>query len=113
MFAEYFSSRSLYDYGVISLTESRSSLGNPYLFSLDLAMLFRIQGDQDKMVLEYLNYVTQNSGNIQYVKNVLQAMLTKPEELESLAMFAIDAKNRLAALLPATVERAFEGEEGG
>jgi outer membrane protein assembly factor BamD (BamD/ComL family) len=90
MFAEYFSSRSLYEYGVTSLTESRSSLGNPYLFSLDLAMLYRIQGNQDKMVLEYLNYVTQNSGNIQYVKNVLQAMLTKPEELESLERLLYD-----------------------
>jgi TolA-binding protein len=90
MFAEYFSSRSLYDYGVIALTDSRTSLGNPYLFSLDLAMLYRIQGDQDKMVLEYLNYVTQNSGNIQYVKNVLQAMLTKPEELESLEKLLYD-----------------------
>lgn len=90
MFAEYFSSRSLYDYGVYALTESRSSLGNPYLFSLDLAMLYRIQGNQDKMVLEYLNYVTQNSGNIQYVKNVLQAMLTKPEELESLERLLYD-----------------------
>lgn len=90
MFAEYFSSRSLYEYGVYALTESRSSLGNPYLFSLDLAMLYRIQGNQDKMVLEYLNYVTQNSGNIQYVKNVLQAMLTKPEELESLERLLYD-----------------------
>jgi tetratricopeptide (TPR) repeat protein len=90
MFAEYFSSRSLYEYGVYALMESRTSLGNPYLFSLDLAMLYRIQGNQDKMVLEYLNYVTQNSGNIQYVKNVLQAMLTKPEELESLERLLYD-----------------------
>jgi hypothetical protein len=90
MFAEYFSSRSLYEYGVLALTESRAALGNPYLFCLDLAMLHRIQGNQDKMVIEYLNYVTQNSGNIQYVKNVMQAMLTKPEELESLEKLLYD-----------------------
>lgn len=84
MMAEYFSSRSLSEYGVLALNESRASLGNPYLYCLDLAMLYRIQGNQDKMVQEYLNYVTQNSANIQYVKNVMQAMLTKPEELESL-----------------------------
>jgi hypothetical protein len=84
MIAEYFSSRSLGEYGIIALTESRSALGNPYLFCLDLAMLYRIQGNQDKMVQEYLSYVTQNSANIQYVKNVMQALLTKPEELESL-----------------------------
>lgn len=84
MIAEYFSSRSLGEYGIIALTESRNALGNPYLFCLDLAMLYRIQGNQDKMVQEYLSYVTQNSANIQYVKNVMQALLTKPDELESL-----------------------------
>ena len=88
--AEYFTTRSLSDYAVLALTESRSALGNPYLFCLDLAMLYRIQGNQDKMVQEYLNYVTQNSANIQYVKNVMQAMLTKPAELESLEKLLYD-----------------------
>ncbi len=36
------------------------------------------------MVEEYLSYVTQSTANAQYVKNVMQALLTKPEELESL-----------------------------
>ena len=82
--SDYFMSRSLPDYGIMSLTESRQVLGNPYLFCLDLAMLYRVKGNQDKMVQEYLTYVTQSSANIQYVKNVLQALLTKPDELESL-----------------------------
>jgi tetratricopeptide (TPR) repeat protein len=82
--SDYFMSRSLPDYGIIALSESRQVLGNPYLFCLDLAMLYRVKGSQDKMVQEYLTYVTQSSANIQYVKNVLQALLTKPEELESL-----------------------------
>jgi outer membrane protein assembly factor BamD (BamD/ComL family) len=53
-------------------------------------MLYRIKGNQDKMVQEYLNYVTQSSANIQYVKNVMQALLTKPEELESLEKLLYD-----------------------
>lgn len=84
MMSDYFMARSLIDYGIQALTESRQSLGNPYLFCLELAMLHRIKGNQDKMVQEYLSYVTQSSANIQYVKNVMQALLTKPEELESL-----------------------------
>lgn len=94
MMAEYFTSRSLSDYAVIALTQSRDALGNPYLFCLDLAMLHRIQGNQDKMVQEYLNYVTQNSANIQYVKNVMQTMLTKPSELESLENLLYDKIQR-------------------
>lgn len=88
--AEYFTSRTLGEYAVIALTMSREALGNPYLFCLDLAMLYRIQGNLDKMVGEYLNYVTQNAANIQYVKNVLQTMLTKPAELESLEKLLYD-----------------------
>ncbi len=84
MMSDYLSARSLIDYAILVLSESRQFQGNPYLFCLDLAMLYRIQGQQDKMVREYLSYVTQSSANIQYVKNVMQALLTKPEELESL-----------------------------
>jgi tetratricopeptide (TPR) repeat protein len=84
MIADYLSARSLSEYAILALIESRRFLGNPYLFSLDLAMLYRIQGEKDKMVQEYLSYVTQSSANIQYVKNVMQALLSKPDELESL-----------------------------
>jgi hypothetical protein len=42
------------------------------------------------MVTEYLSYVTQNAANIQYVKNVMQALLTKPDELESLERILYD-----------------------
>ena len=82
--SDYFMPKSLVDYGILALTQSRKVLGNPYLFCLDLAMLYRIQGSRDEMVNEYLSYVTQNAANIQYVKNVMQALLTKPDELESL-----------------------------
>lgn len=84
MMSDYLSARSMHEYAVRALSASRKFLGNPYLFSLDLAMLYRIQGQKDKMVQEYLSYVTQSSANIQYVKNVLQALLSKPDELESL-----------------------------
>jgi tetratricopeptide (TPR) repeat protein len=82
--SSYLSSRSLSNYAVLALLECREFLGNPYLFCHELAMLYRIQGQPDKMVQEYLTYVTQSSTNIQYVKNIMQALLSKPEELESL-----------------------------
>lgn len=90
MMADYLASRSLSEYSIMTLNECRNYLGNPYLFCLELAMLYRIQGQQDKMVQEYLSYVTQSSANIQYVKNVMQALLTKPEELESLERLLYD-----------------------
>lgn len=82
--SDYLLNRRLIDYGVMALQESRQALGNEYLYCLELAMLYRIQGKRDDMVREYLTYVTQNRGNVQYVKNIMQALLVKPEELESL-----------------------------
>jgi tetratricopeptide (TPR) repeat protein len=90
LMADYFMSRSLMEYGIRAMNESRKFLGNEYLYCLDLAMLYRIQGSQDKMVQEYLSYVTQNAANIQYVKNIMQALLTKPDELESLEKLLYD-----------------------
>lgn len=90
MMSDYLAARSLSEYSIMTLNECRNYLGNPYLFCLELAMLYRIQGQQDKMVQEYLSYVTQSSANIQYVKNVMQALLTKPEELESLERLLYD-----------------------
>ena len=82
--SDYLASRSLAEYSIIALTEGRQTLGNPYLFCLELASLYRIKGQKDKMVQEYLTYVMQSSANTQYVKNVMQVLLTQPEELESL-----------------------------
>ena len=90
MMSDYLAARSLSEYSIMVLNECRNYLGNPYLFCLELAMLYRIQGQQDKMVQEYLSYVTQSSANIQYVKNVMQALLTKPDELESLERLLYD-----------------------
>jgi tetratricopeptide (TPR) repeat protein len=90
LMGDYFMSRSLMEYGIRAMNESRKVIGNDNLYCLELAMFYRIQGNQDKMVQEYLNYVTQNAANIQYVKNIMQALLTKPEELESLEKLLYD-----------------------
>jgi tetratricopeptide (TPR) repeat protein len=90
MVSDYLASRSLAEYSIVALLESRQAAGNPYLFCLELASLYRLSGQKDKMVGEYLAYVMQNSANVQYVKNVLQVLLTKPDELESLEALLYD-----------------------
>lgn len=84
MISDYFSARALFDYAIASLSRSRADLQNADLFCLELATLYRIKGDKQRMAEEYLRYATQNVGNVQYIKNVLQVLLTKPEELATL-----------------------------
>lgn len=84
MISDYFMSRSLFDYSIMTLLQSRKDLDSPSMHCLELATLYRVKGEKTKMTEEYLNYATQNVGNSQYIKNVLQVLLTKPEELELL-----------------------------
>lgn len=88
--SDYLASRNLAEYATMALMETRSALRNNSLFTLELANLYRMLGKRDEMVDEYLNYVTQTPANIGYVKNLLQILLTKPEELESLERLLYD-----------------------
>lgn len=81
--AEYLSTRSLTEYAIQSLLASRKHYNVQSLFCLELASLYRMRGDKNNMVREYLNYVTQDNYNLQYVKNVLQVLL-EPEDMDVL-----------------------------
>ena len=82
--ADYLAVHNLAEYSTIALLQARETHKNPTLFTLELANFYRFQGKQDEMVEEYLNYVTQVPANITYIKNLLQVLLSKPNELESL-----------------------------
>jgi len=88
--SDYLVAHNLAEYASLALIEARTALRNNSLFTLELANLYRLQGKRDEMVDEYLNYVTQTPANIGYVKNLLQILLTKPEELESLEKLLYD-----------------------
>jgi tetratricopeptide (TPR) repeat protein len=88
--SDYLSTKSLGEYSIIALNESRKTLGNPVLFSFELATLYRLKGQREKMIEEYLNFASQNSGTIQNAKNMMQILLTKPEELEALEKVLYD-----------------------
>jgi outer membrane protein assembly factor BamD (BamD/ComL family) len=88
--SDYLASRNLVDYSIFALQQSRVAANNPHAFALELANLYRIQGKRDEMVGEYLDYVTQTPTNSGYIKNLMQLLLTKPEELESLEKLLTD-----------------------
>jgi tetratricopeptide (TPR) repeat protein len=90
LLSDYFAAHGLIDYAVLSFQEARQVNRNTNLFVLEMANLYRLQNKRDEMVEEYLNYVTQTPGNINYIKNLLQVLLTKPEELESLEKLLYD-----------------------
>jgi hypothetical protein len=82
--SDHLASRNLITYSIVALLQARETSQSQTLFTLELANLYRVSGKISEMVNEYLNYVSQTPGNINYVKNVLQILLTKPNELEAL-----------------------------
>lgn len=92
--SDYLAAQRLTDYAVMAMQEARQAHSNNTLFTLELANLYRLQGNRDAMVEEYLSYVTQTPGNINYVKNLLQILLTKPDEMEALEQLLYDRVQR-------------------
>jgi len=82
--SDHLASYSMLDYATEAMQQARAASHNPSLFALELANLYRMQGKRQEMVEEYLNYVTQTPTNTSYVKNILQVLLVKPEELKAL-----------------------------
>jgi outer membrane protein assembly factor BamD (BamD/ComL family) len=81
---QYMLRLQLVDYAILTLESTRAKSGDPFLFAIDLANIYRLQNNKQKMVEEYLNFAIQNPRNIQYIKNTFQVLLTEPEDLEGL-----------------------------
>ena len=87
---QYMIRQQLPEYAVMALLAARSRSQDPFLYSIDLANIYRVQNNKQKMVEEYLNFAIQNPRNLQYVKNTFQALLTEPEDLDSLERMLFD-----------------------
>ena len=81
---QYMLRRHLVEYGILALETARAKSKDPFIFSIELANIYRLQNNKEKMVYEYLNFAIQNPRNIRYVQNTFQILLTEPEDLESL-----------------------------
>ena len=82
--AQSFVNKELYDYAVDFLMLARTLNGRPGAYALDLAAVYRIKGDKEKMVDEYLAYALANPANLNYIKNIFQNLFAEEEDLQFL-----------------------------
>ena len=78
--SDYWVAHDEFQFAANALQQARQTAGTQELYIMELANIYRLQGKQEEMVGEYLNYVTQSPGNLTYVKNLLQLLITKPDE---------------------------------
>lgn len=88
--SQYFVNNELTNYAIKMFKIARIAVNNPYIYSLEMANIYRINNKKDLMVEEYLNYIIQNPSNLNYIKNTLQNLLRTTEELESLSTLLYD-----------------------
>ena len=82
--AQSFVNKELYDLAIDFLLLARTLNGRPGAYSLDLAAVYRIKGDKEKMVDEYLAYALANPANLNYIKNIFQNLFAEEEDLQFL-----------------------------
>jgi len=70
--------------------KARKNSRRPYTHAIQLANIYRIVGNKDSMIDEYLNFAKENPQRISYVKNVLQNTLDEEEEFDQLEFKLID-----------------------
>lgn len=82
--AQYFLNNQFPEYALKAYQQGRKAVGNPSFYSLEMANTYRTLNQRKLMVEEYLNYVNLHPRNLNYVKNILQNLLTEEEDLISL-----------------------------
>jgi tetratricopeptide (TPR) repeat protein len=88
--SDWLGAKQQYELAAKALNEARVAQKNPGLYALELANVYRMLNKKDRMVEEYLHFVNQNPNNIGYIKNILQNLLSRSDDLESLERMLID-----------------------
>ena len=90
MTAQHFISKQLREYALKTYLAGRGQASNPYAYAIELANIYRLLNQKEQMIEEYLNFAIQNPNNINYVRNILQNLLSEPDELEALERLLIN-----------------------
>jgi hypothetical protein len=88
--AQYFLNKNLPEYALESYLVSRELTKQQSIYTLEIANIYRLLDNREGMVSEYLNYIDSNPRNINYVKNILQSLLTGDEDLQSFELALYD-----------------------
>ena len=89
--AQLFFDRRMYDKTLQTYQRAREvQKDESGVYALQMANIYRALGEKDKMISEYFRYIDQNPRNMEYVKNMLQASLSEPEDLETFKRILYD-----------------------
>ncbi|MBU2914654.1 tetratricopeptide repeat protein [Reichenbachiella agariperforans] len=80
--AQYFISKQLANYALDTYIAGRQSSRNKQDYALELANTYRVLGQKEEMLNEYLVFASLRPQNLRYVKNILQNLLQSEEDIQ-------------------------------
>ncbi|SMD34793.1 Tetratricopeptide repeat-containing protein [Reichenbachiella faecimaris] len=92
--AQYFVSKQLTPYALKSYLQARKSHKDKNSYALELANIYRMMDMKSEMIEEYLVFATVRPSNLRYVKNILQNILQKEEDISNFKNILIDKVQR-------------------
>lgn len=82
--AQLFMANRLYEQALQTYERARKLQSHPDdPYSLQMAMLYNLLGQQQKMFEEYFRYISWQPDRLPHAKNMLQNILTKPEDMQA------------------------------
>lgn len=88
--AQSFMRKRVSEYAVQAFKIGRKINKKKYAYALELANVYRITNNKELMIEEYLNYIKSQPENVDYVKNVLQNILSVQEDLVNMETYLYD-----------------------
>ena len=82
--AQYLFNKQETPFALMAYQLGRESEKDPHMYALEMAEIYRRMSQKTEMVNEYLNFASSNPNNINYVKNILQNLLTEEDDLMQL-----------------------------
>ncbi|MFY0688324.1 MAG: tetratricopeptide repeat protein [Cyclobacteriaceae bacterium] len=86
--------KQLLDDAIEFLLAARKVSGSGHTYALELAAVYRLQDEKSDMMDEYINYAMMNPGNVNYIKNVFQTLLTEDGDLDLLERSLFEKSKR-------------------
>ena len=88
--SEEFVFRKMHDDALTFLTYARVQSKDPNIYALDFARIYSALGNSSKMIVEYINFASQQTRNIPFVKSILQELILEKGNQDILENHLID-----------------------
>lgn len=87
--AQFLANEGLYEASIDYFLSARELRGNPTVYALELATVYRLLDEKQAMIEEYLNYASDSPSRLNYIKNLLQNYIQDEDQLTDLEVTLI------------------------